>query len=755
MSYPTITGLPPAPQRSDTPAQFDVKANNWVAAIDEFAIEVNSAGDYIETTAAQVGTDKAEIMIAQDNALNASASAVAGANYKGEWSTLTGAYSVPSSVSHDGVVWLLKENIANITIEEPGTSAKWLPVSNYGRLDAPNLFASRNTFQFNEAQIVLKGTTEGATAYSYMQFKDSADDLFGYIGKTSSISLDITLSNNKNAALIFRTNEIERLKIEGNGAITAPNATFAGGTSLLNATAMDIRYARLDGGNIFNGAIVSNAAVSILRQTDDDALRLYGGTTSDSSYIFLYGKDSEDKGLSIESKGGDATFNSTADIVLSVPTDKSINLNGATQLQSINKPSVTTNKLYNTLERLYFGEVELTRGLLVVDSIEELTSVDPELHDKVLVRSYRVDSGFIGGGGVFIWRDLSLKNEHNGGTVIDPDRIYPTDWDNETQKTTWFTAAGSGQGTWRRQVEYPLPLTVFGATTTSDTIPTQKWIDVIRPDMSFVNTGITIGSRLLTSPAAIRDPFQVSRQLQGLTDCHAFADKTRITNITDAGTYGTFDATTEMISATNVNHLYGYQNRTLFDGVSGATIGTMGNFTQPTIKNGTCTTCYGLEIRNPNISSGGAITNNYGIYINNLVEGTSNVSILALQSTGWGFRMPSGADSFVAGYSALGQENCAIKVNRTIVTLSSTAGVTTNKALADLSIDAGKILKIESHVINTDLDRVSPGDTITLNSLYVVTWDATNIKITTGTGTPSKVAGRPCVLTIIHQKNVL
>jgi hypothetical protein len=41
------------------------------------------------------------------------------------WSDLTGALTVPFIVSHDGDYWSLKEDIADVTAEEPGVSTKW------------------------------------------------------------------------------------------------------------------------------------------------------------------------------------------------------------------------------------------------------------------------------------------------------------------------------------------------------------------------------------------------------------------------------------------------------------------------------------------------------------------------------------------------------------------------------------------------------------------------------------------------------
>lgn len=54
--------------------------------------------------------------------------ATALANYKGLWSTLTGALAIPASVFHNGVFWALLSNLANVTTATPGVSASWTPI---------------------------------------------------------------------------------------------------------------------------------------------------------------------------------------------------------------------------------------------------------------------------------------------------------------------------------------------------------------------------------------------------------------------------------------------------------------------------------------------------------------------------------------------------------------------------------------------------------------------------------------------------
>lgn len=62
-----------------------------------------------------------------DSANNA-AIAIAAANFKGNWSALTGALAVPASVYHSSKFWLLLSNLADVTAKVPGVDAEWLEI---------------------------------------------------------------------------------------------------------------------------------------------------------------------------------------------------------------------------------------------------------------------------------------------------------------------------------------------------------------------------------------------------------------------------------------------------------------------------------------------------------------------------------------------------------------------------------------------------------------------------------------------------
>lgn len=71
-------------------------------------------------------TDALNNVVTQAGTASTSADIAAGAaNYEGEWSTLSGAKTVPMSCSNDGKIYILKADIANVATVEPGVTASW------------------------------------------------------------------------------------------------------------------------------------------------------------------------------------------------------------------------------------------------------------------------------------------------------------------------------------------------------------------------------------------------------------------------------------------------------------------------------------------------------------------------------------------------------------------------------------------------------------------------------------------------------
>ena len=107
---PPISALPAAPDPNDR-STFNARAYPWSVALNGMTSEINA------------------VLPAIDSASAASAAAIAAANYKGPWASLTGPLAIPASVFHGSAVYMLTESVANVAVEVPGVSAKWIAVS--------------------------------------------------------------------------------------------------------------------------------------------------------------------------------------------------------------------------------------------------------------------------------------------------------------------------------------------------------------------------------------------------------------------------------------------------------------------------------------------------------------------------------------------------------------------------------------------------------------------------------------------------
>lgn len=66
-------------------------------------------------------------------AVDAGVSALASANFKGQWSDLSGPLAVPSSVWHSSRAWALLSYLSDVTLSEPGVTPDWVDVGGVNR----------------------------------------------------------------------------------------------------------------------------------------------------------------------------------------------------------------------------------------------------------------------------------------------------------------------------------------------------------------------------------------------------------------------------------------------------------------------------------------------------------------------------------------------------------------------------------------------------------------------------------------------
>lgn len=90
------------------------------------ALALGNAG-YSNALDAQASA--AAALASKNAAATSESNAAATANLKGAWSSLTGAIAKPASVSHNGAIWGLLNNLADVTTSQPGVTADWVWVS--------------------------------------------------------------------------------------------------------------------------------------------------------------------------------------------------------------------------------------------------------------------------------------------------------------------------------------------------------------------------------------------------------------------------------------------------------------------------------------------------------------------------------------------------------------------------------------------------------------------------------------------------
>jgi hypothetical protein len=174
----TISPLSTPPSRSD-PENFDDRADQFLSELPDLQSEINTWAGQCNDVADEVSA----------NALTAS-TAIAAANFAGQWSDLTGALSVPASVYHSEGYWMLLEDLADVTSSQPGLGSEWVGISIHSFFETVegNGHVIKNVRWQDTAEVAQDiGDISGATAINI--------SLGGMIAATVAGDVTLTLTN--------------------------------------------------------------------------------------------------------------------------------------------------------------------------------------------------------------------------------------------------------------------------------------------------------------------------------------------------------------------------------------------------------------------------------------------------------------------------------------------------------------------------------------------------------------------------------
>jgi hypothetical protein len=167
MTAPTITALPTPPSRQD-PETFSDRSDAFLGALPTFQSELNTLGDYVETTAAEVDVDAA-------TASAAAASAVAAA---GATAWVSGASYNAGAVVYsliDFQTYRAKTTHSGVATDPSADATNWVKISvsnieNNALLNVAQTFTANQTVSaefiatsYNETFVAVTSTTNATT----------------------------------------------------------------------------------------------------------------------------------------------------------------------------------------------------------------------------------------------------------------------------------------------------------------------------------------------------------------------------------------------------------------------------------------------------------------------------------------------------------------------------------------------------------------------------------------------------------------
>ena len=246
------------------------------------------------------------------------------------------------------------------------------------------------------------------------------------------------------------------------------------------------------------------------------------------------------------------------------------------------------------------------------------------------------------------------------------------------------------------------------------------------PTLAFVRVITSkMGDLDYISTTAGRDAYYVGRTSNILSDIHGFTDRSVLGDVTDSGTYGSFDAVTKYNGSTkDYNHLHAFQDRNIFDG-DGTLVALNGFYSKPLISGeGVVAGRNGIQIFDFDHVGGGSVTVNTAIRIRPMENGDNNFAFVSegnIRSThggpmsfGFPTSFPSGDEGLrYGGFSLTGITQAGVLSNGG-ANSAATFRYAAFSALAQTSID-GVYNVAELSGLRVQPSQLAPSTTVSKN----------------------------------------
>lgn len=234
MAYPEITWDPTLPNRqTQSRTDFNLAVSDFLGSLPTLKTQINDANNWVDGQYSQIETladgkitditvlgdqyltdiatsgdgyfsqfqaIESNIQSLESSAQQAASTAQSAANFKGEWSSLSGSLSKPASVANGGKLWLLLNDLADVTLSEPTPSnSDWIQVTQVADRIVINtpVTISESGFYFVIGSGDVTITPSGSTGqvFDFVAAINSQPKIYGdvtaaNIGDTDFVELD-------------------------------------------------------------------------------------------------------------------------------------------------------------------------------------------------------------------------------------------------------------------------------------------------------------------------------------------------------------------------------------------------------------------------------------------------------------------------------------------------------------------------------------------------------------------------------------